>query len=106
MKLAAIFPGRPLLPTVVPAAIVGGWSRAVGMLGSLALLLVVVPKCPACFAAYLAAAAGCGWALPVRIQLRRAALVVGAIAVVWLICDFGSAWLSGGRSTVVEWCGT
>ncbi len=43
------------------------------------MVLVLMPKCPACFAAYLALASGIGLSLPV-VAFVRTALVVTSVA--------------------------
>lgn len=47
--------------------------------------LVLVPKCPACLAAYLALFTGVGVSLPVAETLRIGLLVVCVASLAWLV---------------------
>lgn len=49
------------------------------------LLLVLMPKCPACFAAYIALATGIGLSLPVASFVRTTLIVMGVAALAFLI---------------------
>lgn len=58
------------------------WSRRCGRVARWLVpgaILALVPKCPACLAAYIAMGTGLGLSLPVATQLR-AGLIIGCIA--------------------------
>lgn len=65
----------------------GWWSGASGCVGSGALL-VLLPKCPMCLAAYLALWMGAGAAMPVAMRMRPLLEVVFVASVVLLIVRF------------------
>jgi hypothetical protein len=58
-----------------------GWRTASGAVGSGALL-VLLPKCPLCIAAYLALWTGAGVAMPVATHLRP---VLETVFVAWVM---------------------
>ncbi len=61
-------------------------QRAAGLAGWIVpgLMLVLIPKCPACFAAYVALASGIGLSLPVASAVRITLIVVCIAALVYL----------------------
>ncbi|MFC5860779.1 hypothetical protein ACFPT7_00575 [Acidicapsa dinghuensis] len=66
-----------------------GLWRSAGSCVSSGVLLVLLPKCPMCIAAYLAVWAGASVAMPVAAHLRMAAEIVFAasllfVAVRWM----------------------
>ena len=78
-----------------------GWWRASGCLGSGALL-VLLPKCPLCIAAYVALFTGASAALPVAARVRPFLEILFAASLVLLVvrwvrarrrCEAGSAGL-------------
>lgn len=75
----------------VQAASCGGkparrWFGAGGCVGP-GVMLVLLPKCPACVAAYLAVWTGAGLAAPVAEYLRPLLSVVFAASVIYLAVD-------------------
>ncbi|MES2440794.1 MAG: hypothetical protein V4584_17140 [Verrucomicrobiota bacterium] len=61
----------------------GRLTRAAGW-GAPSILLVLIPKCPACFAAYVALVSGVGLSLPVASALRTGVIAVCGTALVFL----------------------
>ena len=61
-----------------------GWRGAGGAVGSGALL-VLLPKCPLCIAAYLALWVGAGVAMPIATHLRP---VLEIVFVAWAVLLF------------------
>ncbi|MEO5912846.1 MAG: hypothetical protein ABIS50_01345 [Luteolibacter sp.] len=60
--------------------------RAAGFAGWMvpSVLLVLIPKCPACFAAYVALASGIGLSIPVADGLRTALILLCAASLGFL----------------------
>src|SRR5690606_35977438 len=69
-------PGRPIWPARLPA---GGRWLVPGM------LLVFMPKCPACLAGYVALATGIGLSLPTAAMLRSSLLVACIASLLLLV---------------------
>jgi hypothetical protein len=61
-------------------------QRAAGLVGWVvpSVLLVLMPKCPACFAAYVALASGIGLSLPVATAARMTLIVLCVAALACL----------------------
>lgn len=78
-------------------------SRTAGLAGWVvpSVLLVLMPKCPACFAAYVALASGIGLSLPVATAARMTLIGVCVAALVFLalrpVCRRFNAWRQPGR---------
>jgi hypothetical protein len=77
------------------------WSRR----GSRALswivpgtVIALMPKCPACLAAYIALATGVGLSLPAAEQLRIAGLAASALALAVLAIRAALRWRAGNYS--------
>jgi hypothetical protein len=62
------------------------WFGAGGCVGP-GVLLILLPKCPACIAAYCAVWAGLGIAAPVAEYLRPVLAVILGVSVVYLVID-------------------
>jgi hypothetical protein len=62
------------------------WFGAGGSIGP-GLMLVLLPKCPACVAAYLAVWTGAGLAAPVAEYLRPLLGVIFGASLIYLIVD-------------------
>lgn len=62
-------------------------KRAAGIAGWLmpGLLLVLMPKCPACFAAYIALVSGIGLSLPVAAGVRMTLVMLCVASLVFLV---------------------
>ena len=62
-------------------------KRAAGLVGWImpSVLLVLMPKCPACFAAYIALVSGVGLSLPVAAGLRFALITLCGLSLFFLI---------------------
>ncbi|RYD32072.1 MAG: hypothetical protein EOP85_22120 [Verrucomicrobiaceae bacterium] len=62
-------------------------QRAAGFAGWIvpSLMLVLMPKCPACFAAYVALGSGIGISLSVAAAVRTALIVLCVVALVFLV---------------------
>ncbi len=60
------------------AAGIGGWITP-------GLLLVLMPKCPACFAAYIALVSGIGLSLPVVAVVRTTLMILCVASLVFMI---------------------
>lgn len=76
-------------------------QRAAGCAGWIvpSLMLVLIPKCPACFAAYVALGSGIGMSLPVAAAVRTGLIGLCVAALVFLaakpVCRrFGGQWRS------------
>lgn len=74
------------------------WRLARWLLPSAALLLM--PKCPACFATYFALATGVGISLSVATPLRWSLIVLCAGVLAILVLKTGLRWLRGPRAAV------
>jgi hypothetical protein len=61
-----------------------------------AAILVLLPKCPACLAAYLAAGAGIGVTLSGAAQLRSFFLLGSVACLAWLGSRWAARWLGRG----------
>lgn len=64
-------------------------KRLFGVGGSVGpgVLLLLLPKCPACMAAYLAVFTGVGLAGPVAEYLRPLMAIIFAVSVMYLVMD-------------------
>ncbi len=59
-----------------------------------ATVLVMLPKCPACLAAYLAAGAGIGVTLTTASHLRTALLALSLAGLAWVAGRYGVRWIA------------
>lgn len=57
-----------------------------------AAVLILLPKCPACLAAYLAAGAGIGVSLTAASHLRTALLALSLAGLAWVAGRYGVRW--------------
>jgi hypothetical protein len=62
------------------------------------LLLILMPKCPACFAAYIALASGIGLSLPVAAGGRMTLIVLCVASLVFMASRQCRRWFKEGRS--------
>lgn len=75
-------------PPVVPAPSTVPWPRRIATLFQWALpvtTLVLIPKCPACMAAYVLLVTGAGISLPTASGMRWALMVPGIAALACLL---------------------
>jgi len=68
------------------AASYGGWRRGGELAGWVVSggTLALLPKCPACIAAYLALATGLGISIPAASSVRTVAVVLCVTLLIWL----------------------
>ncbi|MEO5716753.1 MAG: hypothetical protein ABIT37_24960 [Luteolibacter sp.] len=70
-------------------------KRAAGIAGWTVpgLLLILMPKCPACFAAYIALGSGIGLSLPVAASVRTSLIVLCVASLVFMISRQCRRWI-------------
>lgn len=66
------------------------WRSATGGVGS-GILLILLPKCPLCIAAYLALWTGAGMAIPISTRLRPLLEIVFVASVVLMLVRWMAA---------------
>jgi len=71
------------------------WRGAGGSVGS-GVLLVLLPKCPLCIAAYLALWTGASVAMPVATRLRPVLEIVFIVSVALLLVRYLAIWVRRG----------
>jgi hypothetical protein len=73
-----------------------GPRRRLGASGSVlsAAVLILLPKCPACLAAYLAAGAGIGVTLSTASHLRTALVILCLACLSWVAGRHGVRWVA------------
>jgi hypothetical protein len=74
-----------------------GWRSAGGTIGS-GTLLLLLPKCPMCIAAYLTVLTGAGVAMPLASHLCLVLEIIFALSVLLLLARYGALrWIPSRR---------
>jgi hypothetical protein len=76
-----------------------GWWRGASGCVSSGALLVLLPKCPMCVAAYVALWTGAGVAMPIATRLRPLLEIVFVVSAVLLILQWVRRGKRGSRSS-------